>query len=186
MPEKPTQLHPRKGAATPAKAAKKDAKKPDARTFAVFEDAKKIAERLIAKGVEGTAVLKNARILYLSTSRDKVGRDGAANATKFAEWAKTLKDFDFVLQFSLPCWRRYTEVQREALVYHELLHCRLDSKNRAVIVPHDLEEFAAVVKLYGLWDPRIREMHAQMVLWEVEPDGVAGAGAFRRSAARRS
>lgn len=191
MPEEPTKLADHAAAKKDAKkdkpegkaVAKKKPEKP-VRAFAIFEDAQKIAVRLMAK-MEGLEEIRRARFLYLSTSRDKVGRDGAANATKYAEWAKAVREYDFVLQFSRPAWNHYTPTQREALVYHELLHCRIDAKGRAQLVGHDLEEFSLVVKHYGIWDPRVKQMHEQMVLWVAEADGSASVATPTRSAARK-
>jgi hypothetical protein len=67
---------------------------------------------------------------------------------------------------SKPFWDRLDETQRSALTYHELLHCSRNDKEQWVIVRHDLEEFRAVVKHFGLWSPAVSGMYEQMKLWD--------------------
>jgi len=70
---------------------------------------------------------------------------------------------DFILTLDLEFWDTASERQREALVFHELMHCtqardkegelRFDSEGLPVwaIRPHDIEEFNEVVRRYGAW-----------------------------------
>lgn len=159
----------------PVKAKKPD-KEPTEFTKATAEVGA-IADRLIKNGkLEGLEHLKRARILYLFTSADKVGKEGMGQAAKYPKKFAAIGRYDFVLTFARPVWIRLTEKQRQALVYHELLHCGSDEKGHWRIEPHDLEEFASVVKHFGIWDSRVRLMAEQMVLWQ---DQVAGAAVVK-------
>jgi len=67
-------------------------------------------------------------------------------------------------------WDTLTNHQKEALVHHELCHFeqmtnkegepKYDDNDRPMykIVGHDLEEFSAVVKRYGLWMEDVKQL----------------------------
>lgn len=173
-PYRPKLRHPR-----PRKIRLLEAKpKREPSEFSMADDPKAIAERMISEGqLAGLAHLKRANILYLFTSADRVGKEGAAQAARFPRklhpGART--KYDFVIAFAQPVWHRFTEKQRKALVYHELLHCGSDENGHFRIEPHDLEEFVAVVKVFGIWDDRVRRMAEQIQLWDVPVGGAAGA-----------
>jgi hypothetical protein len=74
----------------------------------------------------------------------------------------------FMIILSAEFWREATPLQREALVMHEALHAghakdeygtprfnRESGEPVTCMVPHDLEEFAAIVRRYGAWEPGI-------------------------------
>jgi hypothetical protein len=146
--------------------------------FSMADEPKGIAERMIAEGrLAGLMHLKRASILYLFTSADRVGKEGAANAARYPRKLHpgARSKYDFVIAFAQPVWRRFTEKQRQALVYHELLHCGSDESGHFRIEPHDLEEFVAVVKEFGIWDERVKKMAEQIQLWDVPVGGAAGA-----------
>lgn len=75
----------------------------------------------------------------------------AGDTTEGAE----VDDF-FVIEIAEPIWAVLDEHQRRALVDHELMHCTtaIDEKTgelKLKMRPHDLEEFAGIVRRYGLW-----------------------------------
>lgn len=70
---------------------------------------------------------------------------------------------DFLIVLDRSYWREATDLQREILVYHELMHCghavdkhgdpRYDKETGAPVYcirGHDVEEFVAVVQRYGV------------------------------------
>jgi hypothetical protein len=62
----------------------------------------------------------------------------------------------FVMTISKPVWDVLTLDQKKALVDHELCHAMTEinedtGEPKLTVVPHDLEEFAVIVKRYGLW-----------------------------------
>lgn len=58
----------------------------------------------------------------------------------------------FVMEIARDHWEPATDLQRKALVDHELCHFDVDDETRALrIRGHDLEEFRAVVARHGLW-----------------------------------
>ena len=60
---------------------------------------------------------------------------------------KFITGYEFVIKINHEVWSSLTDIQRDALAYHELLHVGYDSStDKYSIVDHDLEEFARVVK----------------------------------------
>lgn len=58
----------------------------------------------------------------------------------------------FVVEIHRGTWLMIDEKSRRALVDHELYHLDVDIEtSKLSIRPHDLEEFNAVVRRYGLW-----------------------------------
>jgi hypothetical protein len=74
---------------------------------------------------------------------------------------------DFILTIERDWWTSATDLQRNALVFHELCHCGHDTDKEGMlkftdegrpvytIVGHDIEEFDAVVARYGAWNAGI-------------------------------
>src|SRR5437588_328871 len=64
----------------------------------------------------------------------------------------------FVLLITKPAWDKMKPAQRQALVDHELCHMGIDDESaRPVILPHDLQEFNAVVRRHGLWSEDVEQ-----------------------------
>lgn len=61
----------------------------------------------------------------------------------------------FCMTISQPAWETLDGPRRKALVDHELCHAgteeQEDGSYKLVIIPHDLEEFTAIVQRHGLW-----------------------------------
>lgn len=59
---------------------------------------------------------------------------------------------NFVLQISSNTWQALDGHQREALIYHELLHIGLKfPEGTFIIVKHQLEEFPQVIEQFGFY-----------------------------------
>lgn len=118
-------------------------------------EVEEIARKLIA---EHHPHLASAKIAYLMA--DKLppvrGRPRGGMAAKASERERALHGYDFVITINREVWRELTPAQREALVDHELSHCGLSVTGCWTILPHDLEEFAGVVKRHGLWSEDVR------------------------------
>ena len=73
----------------------------------------------------------------------------------------------FLVTIDLEWWQEATPLEREALVYHELLHVKqsidkngdpafdMDGNPKFGLVGHDIEAFNAEVERYGAWHPGI-------------------------------
>jgi hypothetical protein len=108
---------------------------------------KEIATKLIQKGAFQFPT--NTPICYIFI--DKSARFWGKCSHVGGLW-KFVTAYEFTIQINNEAWESMTDEQREALMYHELLHVGYDaSTDKYSIVDHDLEEFAMVVSKYGLW-----------------------------------
>lgn len=83
-------------------------------------------------------------------------------------------DFDFIIWLAEDVWDRLSRRQREALIDHELSHCKFDGFV-ASIKPHDVEEFTHIIERYGFWWPSSDAFEAavqQALPLERQPGGV--------------
>jgi len=64
----------------------------------------------------------------------------------------------FLMEIARDEWLSLDAKQREALVDHELCHFGVTEDGSRYIIPHDLEEFTAVVQRHGLWRPEVARM----------------------------
>ncbi len=73
----------------------------------------------------------------------------------------TAPEHYFVISIAEPEWKKLSDPQRIALIDHELHHAGVtetDAGDRKLkILPHDIEEFSAVVRRHGLWKGDIEE-----------------------------
>lgn len=129
-------------------------------------DVKEIAQELIPQYHPS---LVDARIEYVYDS--KVPKKGAKEvwgsmrkisalpaylaAPENAQSGGAAEDF-FVMTISKPVWEDLEHKDKVALVDHELCHAlvKIDEdtgETKLYVVPHDLEEFTAIVQRHGLW-----------------------------------
>lgn len=64
--------------------------------------------------------------------------------------------YDFVIEIGNDIWNGLTDEQKISLLDHEISHCVCvvdeESSNKSYsLVPHDLEEFRAIVERHGFW-----------------------------------
>lgn len=100
--------------------------------------------------------LSNASIAYIfrekMKTRDRVvlGKAGKADG-KLSFFA----GYDFVIEINWQEWRRLSDMQKIALVDHELSHCGREENDKGerkwVILSHEIEEFNGIVRRWGLW-----------------------------------
>jgi predicted metallopeptidase len=68
----------------------------------------------------------------------------------------------FVLEIVYSVWKQLAPAKRKALVDHELAHFWRDEdedgEEKLSLLPHDLEEFAAIVRRHGLWREDVKLM----------------------------
>jgi predicted metallopeptidase len=112
--------------------------------------------------------LKDTRIEYVFT--DKVPKQGNKEIWAYVRKISSLNAYlaseavdqnnvqttpFFVMVVTEPIWKELSNAKREALIDHELLHCgvEIDDEGTAKLklLPHDLEEFTAIVQRHGLW-----------------------------------
>lgn len=100
----------------------------------------------------------------------------------------------FVIEIAQDLWAVLDSGEREALIDHELSHCRTklnkDGEVVLFVAPHDLEEFNQVVERRGLWRKNLRSFlkaakAGQPTLWaEIDEDENGDATVHDLMAAR--
>ena len=112
--------------------------------------------------------------IFRSDTQKKAGQTVGATAQKVTSLAAffgrepeqdKVKPF-FAIVISEPIWCHMDANERRALLDHEICHlgCRVDNDGNTVlyIIPHDLEEFRAVVERHGYWQRSVKLMAASM------------------------
>ena len=95
--------------------------------------------------------------------------DTAAKFVKAPPLWHDLTGIDAVIWVASWAWEMFNERQRQALVAHELNHADVDEDGKLSARPHDVEDFAWVVRRFGAWDPKLRRFAEQLRLFEAEP-----------------
>jgi hypothetical protein len=94
--------------------------------------------------VLGTAEIVRGRFAWFVMTDDESRKDGQEQGPAMF-WVEIASDE----------WETLNERQRRALVDHELCHCTEEENEDGEMVmamrAHDVEEFNAIVKRYGLW-----------------------------------
>jgi predicted metallopeptidase len=127
----------------------------------VYEDAPEVAE--VVERVNKLYGLQLDPFNIKCVFRDQfiTGKAFWAKVSKVSPLFKFLTGIDLILVVVRAFWDHLSEKQREALVFHELLHCKVkfNSEGKKVISlrNHDLEEFSQVVELYGLWNNELEK-----------------------------
>lgn len=118
-----------------------------------------IANRLIRNrsDLEDIKTLK-IKIAYLNSyeEKKKAGKLILGDCTKVDDKYKWCCDYDFFITLYEPNIQELSDEQLEILILHELYHVGIDMTGiqpKLFVRPHDVEEFDAIVKEFGLhWE----------------------------------
>ncbi len=80
---------------------------------------------------------------------------GSAAAVSEKYQLITDRDYEFIIELNGQYWDRLELDQQQALIDHELCHCRKDGDG-FYLADHDLEEFRQIVRRHGFWKPDIQ------------------------------
>lgn len=111
-----------------------------------------IGEMLIANYDEFKDIREaEITIVYLASTHAKKqkGKLVFGQCEKIADKYKWGIPADFTITVFEPNIEGFTPEQVEALIFHELLHIGIED-DRLFIRPHDIEDFSAVLKKYGV------------------------------------
>lgn len=112
-----------------------------------------IAKALISKIHKD---VRKAQVGYLFRERmQDRGMVKLATAKKANADLEYFAELDFVIDFNHEAWLQLTPIAKIALVDHELAHLGIDDEGGFCLVPHDIEEFSAIVQRWGLWRPSL-------------------------------
>lgn len=108
-----------------------------------------LANSVIAKHHEH---LMDARIGFIMRAR--APRRGSMVTWGYARGVskenQVFVPFDFIITLSEDVWDALTELQRTALIDHELCHC-IGYPDHWTTKGHDFEEFFCIIDRYGFW-----------------------------------
>ena len=134
------------------------------------------AKEMIVKYHPG---LRNARIGFLF--RDEPARSAGklvfAKVMRVSDREKVLINLDFVIWVAFEFWSMQDTATRQALIDHELCHCRYDDlEDKASLVGHDFEEFGEIIERHGFWNYELSKLKDQVRELMM---GLGGEGAER-------
>jgi len=133
-------------------------------------EAEKIAARLVEKF--GLDDAKEANIKFLKRLTETSPYLGKCSRAT-GKWAY-LTGYDYVIEVWEPWWEQADDREREALIYHELLHIvrrrTRSGKLRWALRKHDVEEFTEVARAYGAWTPSLKEFYKGLDSYERRRD----------------
>lgn len=145
-------------------------------TYRLNSDIAVVAERLMTNYPERLGHLRNFRIAFLrrdtqrSDPAETFGVDRMGGVRKRSELERGIyAGMDIAVWFMATWWDRFSPEQRTAWVDHQLCHIQMTPKGLPVIVPHDVDEFATIARIYGQWDE-------QMVLFAESLDAYQPGG----------
>lgn len=112
--------------------------------------------------------LEDARICFVmrSEAQKRGSRYVLGQASKVPAKMQPNFEFDFLIWLSKEDYERMDSAQREALIDHELCHCRPGDNGGWSIREHDVQEFAAVVARHGLWTAELREIDRATTIYQ--------------------
>ena len=142
--------------------------------FEKHPDAEQIAESIIP---QYHPHLKGVNICYLMKITPPPKKKKADNAPSKPKKKITMaytkkvsaqtnvigdKDYTFLIVFDYNVWQNISDAGRLALVDHELCHCGFNEEGE-YLIPHDVEEFKAVIDRHGFWKSDVKNF-AESVL----------------------
>jgi dephospho-CoA kinase len=124
------------------------------KTYEISTEYRELAEEVISEREE-LAWLENVRIQYLTSQDNKTHNDKSVcgECIKVEDIYKTFIPFDFLIVVYIPNVSKMTRSQRKMLMHHELLHIGFNNTKEGKVfkvVPHDIEDFRAIIEKYGL------------------------------------
>lgn len=178
-------------------------------TYSIAPQVANIAERLVKEHHDH---LVDIHVEYVFRSEHaerhghvvlgKARKVSGLNAFLVGRYRAAVDDLDasvdepfFVIEIASDLWHVMDAKEREALVDHELSHCRTkmskDLELQLFVAPHDVEEFSSVLARHGLWRKNLRQFlkaakAGQPTLWSEldEQDGDSDATVIDMAAAR--
>jgi predicted metallopeptidase len=143
-------------------------------TFVVSDEVRAVARRVIADHPGRLGDLEQFRIAFLlnhgTPPGDETGVHAIAKAIRAPDLWATLAEKDAAVWVLADVWPSLSERQRQAVIYHELLHFIVTDKGALRLVKHDVEEFIAVVSEYGAWHGALDALAQQLTLRDATAD----------------
>lgn len=153
------------------------------REYTQAEGVSDMARELVSKYAGSNLaldVLQETRIEYLFLSGIEHNKWRGKCCRTTGHW-HYLTDFDYVIVLWKEWWDEASELQRNALLYHELSHIIFSENKEHEIVyglrDHELEIFVSEVRAYGLWDESLD--YLDRVIQDIKQDEIDSATVAR-------
>lgn len=116
-------------------------------------------------------ILKAARIAFVF--REKAQKQGdryiLGQCAKVPEKFQPYLAYDYVIWLSEDDYSGMDDLRREALIDHELCHCKFSVQSGTWgIRPHDIQEFAAVIERHGVWSHDVLRVKSAIDTYEMQ------------------
>jgi hypothetical protein len=125
------------------------------------EDVEELASTVMSRFPDMPAATEGARIKFLTKTQEKSSWAGKCYRTT-GPWNFLLPDFDFVVLIWLEWWETHNEQERQALLYHELLHINQTKHGSWRLRQHDIQEFSEVITSFGAWNDQLLALSAMV------------------------
>ena len=127
----------------------------EAEGYTLSPDVANVAGRVIAAEPRFDHIPDYRMGYFLQVGKKPEGKGGLhvlAKAVKAPTLWRDAGEYDAVVWANQMAWEHLTERQRDALITHELCHIgQRNEQGNLVMLEHDIEEFAWVVRTYGQW-----------------------------------
>lgn len=109
-------------------------------------------QRLIAAYPDDLGHLQGARIeILLRPTQEEMQNVQAWGEADTPDKPSEERRFDFTIWFAWDRWQTLDEYQRDALSFHELMHCAWDDEGKPLLLHHDVEIFNSELAIFGVW-----------------------------------
>lgn len=122
-----------------------------------------LKEQLIREHPQSIGCLAGVPIKILLDKKTRIqkGRVILGKASTFSERDLLLHPYRFLIKLNHDYWHS-PDANKEALLFHELMHCDVDDEGKCGLRSHDLEEFTDVIRHYGIWEQSIKDFAEQL------------------------
>lgn len=95
--------------------------------------------------------LAGARLVVMVRELAQPVEEGKSTVAATGVSSDANDGFDYLCWFALDVWALLDEREREAIVFHELMHCGRGQAGTPELVPHEAAVFTDEVERYGAW-----------------------------------
>lgn len=123
-------------------------------SYEVSEEVAIVAKTVLTKDkVLLAADYDKLNVIYMK-KYPSVAKTIAAQCIKTATLLKYFSEADVIIQVSGDLWDGLTEESKYVLMLHEMMHIGISYKKNGKmmvdILPHDIQDFAVIIRKYGL------------------------------------
>lgn len=106
--------------------------------------------------------LQELRIVLLARESVLEAEDGQVTVAATGVSSNPEDPFDCIFWFAMDVWEILEPNEKEAIIFHELMHCDHDGMGHGDLKPHDAGVFTQEVQIYGAWWERPSKVLKEM------------------------